>query len=330
LIIYVDRKESSLEAAAFRDAVERTGLVDATFRSRGADERATLEAVSDADVIVALDVPDAMLAAARRVRWLAFWSAGLDRALTPAVEAAIARGVIATNASGVHGPNIAEHVLAMMLAMTRRLPSYYRAQMSRSWEPPPGDETGGIGELTGQTLGIVGLGRVGEALAERARAFGMRVIGIRRGATPSPNSVAAGAIGAPGDLDSMLAESDHVCIAVPLTRETTHLFDERRLQKMRRGAVLYNVARGRIVDEDALVRALQTGHLAGAGLDVFETEPLPASSPLWSLDNVIITPHVAGRTPHYFTRAAALFAANVVRFARGEPMTNRYDPGRGY
>jgi phosphoglycerate dehydrogenase-like enzyme len=99
---------------------------------------------------------------------------------------------------------------------------------------------------------------------------------------------------------------------------------------MKRGACLYNVARGPIVDEDALVRALETGHLAGAGLDVFGTEPLPASSPLWGLENVIITPHVAGRTPHYFTRAAALFAANVVRFARGEPMTNRYDPGRGY
>jgi len=330
MIIYVDLAEGSTEAAAFRDAVGRTDVRDVSWRYAVPDVRAVLDAVRDADVIVALHVPDATLAAAKRVRWLAFWSAGLDRAVTPAVAGALLRGVIATSASGVHGPNIAEHVLAMMLAFTRRLPEYYRAQIAHRWERPPDDQTGGIGELSGQTLAVVGLGHVGLALAQRAQAFGMRVVGTRRGDTAQPGDAPAVMVRSHVDLDSVLAEGDHVCIAVPLTRETTGLIDENRLKRMKRSAYLYNIARGPVVEHRALVRALQGGEIAGAGLDVFETEPLPPSSPLWSMANVIITPHVAGRTPHYFTRAASLFADNLVRFARGEPMANRYDSKRGY
>jgi phosphoglycerate dehydrogenase-like enzyme len=132
------------------------------------------------------------------------------------------------------------------------------------------------------------------------------------------------------EIPRLLAESDHICIALPYTSETHHLFDAQMLARCKQGAYLYNVARGKIVDEPALIDALTNGRLAGAGLDVFETEPLPADSPLWTLPNVLITPHTAGITPHYYARAAALFAENLKRYLRGERLNNLYDPSRGY
>ena len=131
-------------------------------------------------------------------------------------------------------------------------------------------------------------------------------------------------------LDEALGRADHVCLTVPLTRETHHLIDARRLARLRAGAFLYNISRGAVIDEAALVDALRAGKLAGAGLDVFEEEPLPATSPLWDLDNVILTPHVAGVTPLYYERTAAMFADNLERFLAGQPLRNRFDPARGY
>jgi phosphoglycerate dehydrogenase-like enzyme len=131
-------------------------------------------------------------------------------------------------------------------------------------------------------------------------------------------------------LDEALGRADHVCLTVPLTPETRHLMDARRLARLGAGAFLYNVSRGAVIDEAALVAALRAGKLGGAGLDVFEEEPLPETSPLWDLDNVILTPHVAGVTPLYYQRTAALFADNLDRFLAGRPLANRYDPARGY
>jgi len=284
-----------------------------------------LAEIPDAEIVVCLRLPPELLAAAERLRWISFWSAGLDKALTPEMDT---RNLLLTNASGVHGPNIAEQVLAWMLMFTRDMPLLFRAQEARQWKTVR-DVT--MGELTGKTLGIAGFGRIGEALAVRARAFGMRIVASKRDtAIRYDRSIVADRLYSSDDLPEMLAESDHVCIAVPLTPDTHHLFNAALIARMKPGSYLYNISRGKVVDEAALITALQGGRLAGAGLDVFETEPLAADSPLWGMKNVIITPHVGGLTPHYFRRAARLFADNLERYLTGEPLHNLYDPKRGY
>ncbi|HEX7667642.1 MAG TPA: D-2-hydroxyacid dehydrogenase, partial [Polyangiaceae bacterium] len=181
------------------------------------------------------------------------------------------------------------------------------------------------------TILIVGLGRIGEALAKRAKAFDVKMIGVKR----SPDrrhdeSIGVDRVVGLADLDAVLPEADHVVLALPLTGETRHLFDARRIARMKRDAFLYNVGRGALVDEPALVQALIEKRIAGAGLDVFEEEPLPAESPLWKLENVILTPHVSGITPRYYERAAAIFGRNLRKFLDGAPLENRFDPARGY
>jgi phosphoglycerate dehydrogenase-like enzyme len=202
-----------------------------------------------------------------------------------------------------------------------------QAQRERAWRQEPT----GYDDLTGKTLAIAGLGRIGEALAVRAHSFGMRVVASKRDTSVRyDSSVVIDRMYTPEELPAMLNEADHVCIALRLTPETDRLFDAAMLAQMKPTAYLYSVARGRIVDESALIAALNRKAIQGAALDVFETEPLAAESPLWAMENVIITPHVAGFNPHYFKRAAQQFAANVHRYLAGEPLHNAYDPRRGY
>ena len=184
---------------------------------------------------------------------------------------------------------------------------------------------------TQSTLPAAVVPRIGEALAARARPFGVRVVGVKHEpARRYDAGVAVDEVLGLDALDEALPRADHVCLTVPLTDATRHLTDARRLARMRPGAFLYNVSRGAVVDQAALVAALRAGRLAGAGLDVFEEEPLPAESPLWELPNVILTPHVAGATPRYYERTAALFADNLERFLAGRSLENRFDSGRGY
>jgi len=324
-ILVAVARASVTDPAPFRAALARfEGRVALTFAAGDDFERA----LPDADVIVAQDLSDADVARASRLRWFSSVAAGLDGIATPAL---LARGVAITNASGVHGPNIAEHLLAMILMFTREMPRLYRAQLARRWERNARSRTDGAGELTGKTLLIVGLGRIGEALAARARPFGVRLVALKHDPSARHDP------GVPVDellplaaLDDALSRADHVCLTVPLTKETHHLIDARRLARMRAGAFIYNISRGAVIDEAALVEALRAGRLGGAGLDVYEEEPLPAQSPLWDLDNVILTPHVAGVTPLYYERTAALFADNLDRFLAGRPLANRFDPARGY
>lgn len=182
-----------------------------------------------------------------------------------------------------------------------------------------------------QTLGIVGLGNIGRRIAQLGRAFGMRVLGARRsvqGQGYQDPDVDQWFL--PEQLHELLSLSDYVVLSVPLTRETEKLIGEAELRMMRRNAYLVNIARGRVIDEQALVRALREGWIAGAGLDVTEEEPLPSESPLYSMPNVILTPHISGISVHYETRLAALFADNLRRYRAGQPLQNRYDPSRGY
>jgi phosphoglycerate dehydrogenase-like enzyme len=325
--VLIDLPPDSGDVAYFRAALARfDGRVALTFADASGDDFA--RALPDADVVVAQDLSDEQLARAGRVRWLSSVAAGLDGIVTPAL---LASGIAITTASGVHGPNIAEHVLAMMLMFTRGLPKLFRAQLARRWDRNLTSRSGAFGELTGKTLLIVGLGRIGEAIAVRARPFGVRVVALKHDpSTRHDAGVAVDELLGLDGLDDTLGRADHVCVTVPLTPATHHLIDARRIARLRAGAFVYNISRGAVIDEAALVDALRAGKLAGAGLDVFEEEPLPETSPLWDLDNVILTPHVAGVTPLYYQRTAALFADNLARFLAGEPLANRFDPARGY
>lgn len=321
--ITVGLAPESVDAETIRHALEPFATrVSLAFSS---DLGAEIE---DAEVIVAQSLSDEQVTRARRLRWFASWAAGVDKSARPGL---LERKILLTNASGVHGPNIAEHVMAMMLMFTRGMHLFVRSQLEHTWDRPPGDRSGRARELSGQTLAIVGLGHIGEALAERARPFGLHVIGLKRDPKSRHDErIAVDEVVGLDELDSVLARAHHVCVLVPLTRETHHLFDEARLSRMRPDAYLYNVARGPIVDETALAKVLAEGRIAGAGLDVFEEEPLPKESPLWGMKNVILTPHTAGFTPHYFSRFAPILTANLTRYLAGERLENLFDRSRGY
>lgn len=328
LVVLVPLAPEDTDAAAFRAAIEADAELRERIELRFAEGEAAREAIRDAEVVCCGNLSSELLAVAPRLRWISFWSAGMESKATPEV---LARGLLLTNASGVHAPNIAEHVLAFMLMFSRQMPFYLRSQIAHMWRHENVSRAYGPGELTGQTLGVVGLGQIGEALAARAKAFQMRVVATKRDVRARYDAeIRLDALYPPEELPRLLAESDHVCIALPYTPETDHLFDAAMLAHMKPTAYLYNIARGKIVDEAALIAALRAGKLAGAGLDVFETEPLPEDSPLWEMANVIITPHVAGITPHYFQRVATLFAENLRRYLNDQPLQNLYDPARGY
>ena len=328
VVVLIMLEADDTDAQTFRDAIAADALlrdrVELRF-GRGDDAKA---AIGEAEIVVSGGVSQEMLEAAPHLRWIAFWSAGMDGKVSEPMRA---RDLALTNASGVHGPNIAEHVLAFMLMFTRELHLHMRSQVAGVWGRPAAMPRRGANELAGQTLGIVGLGRIGEALTARAKGCEMRVVATKR----DPNaryeaSVVPDALYPPEELPRLLSESDHVCIALPYTPETHHLFDAALLAHMKPTAYLYNIGRGKIVDESALIEALRANRIAGAGLDVFEAEPLPADSPLWKMENVILTPHVSGSTPYYFPRFAALFADNLRRYLSDRPLQNLYDADRGY
>ena len=281
-------------------------------------ERADAAAISwDAPPI------DDILAAAPHLRWLHQRGAGIDRIATPRL---VGSDVVVTNGSGNHAPNIAEHVLALMLGFARQLPALIRSQQAARWEPPSPNR---LFELSGQTLAIVGAGAIGSALAPRAAALGMTVIGVRRTAAAAPPAGIARIVSI-DRIDEALGAADHVAIALPLTAETRGLFSTSLIAKMKPGAYLYNVGRGAIVDPAALLDALRSGHLAGAGLDVTEPEPLPADSPLWREPDVVITAHSSGNTPRSYERYERLLLDNLGRWVRGETLLNVVDKRLGY
>jgi D-2-hydroxyacid dehydrogenase (NADP+) len=238
-----------------------------------------------------------------------------------------ARGVMLTNSSGVSAPNMAEHVLGMMVALTRCFPRLLRAQIQRQWRDQATHRE--VGELLGQTVLVVGIGEIGRAVAQRAAAFGMRVNGLRRRAG-EPAPAGFDHVFAIGDFHAALADADHVVVTVPSTSRSRGLFDAAAFAAMKPGAAIYNVGRGPVIDTAALIAALESGHLGGAGLDVTDPEPLPADSPLWDMENVLITAHTSGATPRYWERQAALIAENIQRIQRGDAPRNLVDLEAGY
>ena len=278
----------------------------------------------------------AFLAAAPRLRWVQLPTAGVDgQALAPLV----ARDVAVTTFSGVTAPNIAEHILMLMFAFARNLRLLLRQQDRHIWRDgaTAGDprQRGAsrtlfppVFELEGQTLGVVGLGAIGDALARKAHGVGMRVLATKRQPAVPPAHIDR--LLPSEELPTLLAEADHVALCLPLTAATRGLIGANELRLMRSTAYLYNTGRGALVDQDALVAALRAGTIAGAGLDVTTPEPLPADSPLWDLPNVLMTAHTSGATPRHWERGVALIRENVRRFLVDEPLLNRFDPAAGY
>jgi phosphoglycerate dehydrogenase-like enzyme len=278
------------------------------------------------------DAFDRLLARAPRLAWVHSATSGVERALTPASRE---RGLIVTNARGVFSRPIAEYVLMMILAVSRRLPQLLELQRERTWQPLEGSE------LRDVTVGIVGLGSIGRAVGALAMAFGCRVIAVRRrpesgmeasreGDDLSFGEAMLDRVGGPEMLPQLLGESDFIVLAAPLTPETEDMINADTLAMVKPGAWLINVARGRLIDERALLRALRDGPLGGAVLDTFREEPLPALSSFYELPNVIVTPHTAWSSGRVLDRSVDLFCDNLRRFANGEPLLNVVDPAAGY
>ena len=222
------------------------------------------------------------------------------------------------NARGVLSICIAEHVMALMLALCRQLPHYFAAQREMKWAPIYDR----FRELTGQTLVVVGLGDIGSEVARRACGLGMRVLGVRRNVNLAA-PLGVNEVLSVQQLSDALKQADHVVAALPGGKNTRHLLNTQSISQIKPGAFLYNVGRGTAVDETALISALQSGHLSGAGLDVFEHEPLPADSPLWQMPQVIVTPHIAGYSHNCMKRFGRLVLDNVQRYRTGKPLLNR-------
>jgi phosphoglycerate dehydrogenase-like enzyme len=277
-----------------------------------------------ADVeIAAGGVPLDLIVNAPQLRWFQQWGAGANWLMR--YPQAVTQDWILTNASGVHAVPISEHIFAMLLAFARRLPDSIRAQSRREWLKHP---RGSIFELAGKTALIVGFGPIGQRTAQLADALGMRVLGVRR--DPSQGVAGVEKMVNLGQMGEILAEADFVIVTIPLTKETEGKFTAKEFQRIKSTAYVINVGRGGTVLEKDLVHALREKHIAGAGLDVFETEPLPDDSPLWEMDNVIITAHYAGSTPHYVDRAMEIFLDNLARYRSGKQMRNVVDKELGY
>lgn len=304
------------------EAVEGVRVVPVSAEGRVHDEREAelVEARALLHGGIPASVLDHLLARAPQIEWIHSVSAGIDRVLTPAVRA---RGITVTNARGVFSQPIAEYVVMMMLAIARRLPQLLELQRERTWQPLRGRE---LGELT---LGIVGYGSIGASVARLLTPFGTRIVATRRHpgrGVQEPNVELHGF----DQLDEVLRASDIVLVATPLTAETAGLIGVAQLQEMREQAWLINIARGRLIDEMALRRALESGWIGGAVLDVFAEEPLPPESPLYRTPNLIVTPHSSWSSSRVTDRSIQLFVDNLRRFVAGEPLANIVDLEAGY
>jgi phosphoglycerate dehydrogenase-like enzyme len=257
----------------------------------------------------------------KNVKWLQTWTAGIDSLPLPELQQ---KGIYVTSANGVHAYPISETIFALILSLTRKIHTYVRQQQEKKWYHARLNQ-----EIHHQTIGIIGVGAIGLETAKIAKAFGMQVLGVRHSGKVTDY---VDKMYKPDQLDEVLPQCDVVVITLPLTNETTYMFAKDQFKQMKDTAILINIGRGPIIKEDDLIQALQQHEIAGAGLDVFITEPLPEDSPLWEMEQVIITPHTAGSTKHYDERVIKdIFLPNLKRYLQGEiPHINLVDYEKGY
>ena len=318
------------------DATHKIVIRDVGFGLRRLGER-----FADLDIVVVTSLAEArqhapqagaivgycdaeLIAAAPKVTWVQIFSAGAEHCLA-ATEISEGR-VVLTNMQKMSSPTIAEHTIAMLLALTRKLPYFGEAMQDGSWARG-GSAADGMTTIAGKTMLVLGLGGIGTEVARRASAMGMRVIGTRNSSRQGPDFVDY--VGLSDEMTTLAGEADVIVNALPLTDQTRGLIDERLFASARRGSYFINIGRGATVDTDDLLTSLQSGQLGGAGLDVTDPEPLPPDHPLWKADNVIITPHVSSWGSDT-RRHELLLIENLARYATGDPLYNVVDPTKGY
>jgi phosphoglycerate dehydrogenase-like enzyme len=308
---YVDALRRDFPQHTFLESWDRE-----TLRRVLVDSDAAFAALLDRDLVPSLT----------RLRWVQAPAAGVAHMLSAELAAS---PIVLTSARGVRARAIAEHVMLMALALARQLPLVMRRQSERTWALDEIETAGTIRTLHGRQMGIVGLGSIGGEVARLAAGFGMRVVATRRNADrPRPDGVVE--VLPAARLTDLVSSSDVIVLSAALTGETRRLVDRDVLAHVKRGAWLINIGRGQLVDDDALIEALRDGRLGGAALDVFRREPLPADSPYWDLPNLIVTPHLSGAMEDYWTPLVALFAENLRRFEKGQPLMNVVDKVAGY
>lgn len=280
----------------------------------------------DTDIFVGYSLKPEQFTAAEKLKWLHSTAAGVGQLMYPELRES---GVLVTNASGVHSVPMAEHILGLLIALARRFPSAFRYQMNSHWSQQEiWDDQLRPRELQGQTLLFVGFGAIGRETAKRVRPLGMNIWAVTRSGQGDP-ALADRYLPA-AQLEEVLHQADYVILAAPETPETHHLMNAARLAAMKPTAFLINVARGTLIDEAALIDTLQRRAIAGAALDVTEHEPLPPDSPLWSLDNCLITPHISSASEFLWDRQTELLLENLSRWFGGKELINRVDLQRGY
>jgi phosphoglycerate dehydrogenase-like enzyme len=284
------------------------------------------EEIADADIAISWSLRGEQIKAARKLRWIHSTAAAVHQLMTPEMRAS---NVVVTNARDVHGPVVAEHAVALAFALAKRLPQAVKHQQQKHWAQ---HELWSAGprprELNGATMTIVGMGGIGKPLAKLAKSLGMRVVGVRE--HTDRRSEIADTVYSFDELDQALREGDFIVLAVPVTPKTHHLMNAARLAQLKPDAYLINVGRGVLIDEDALVKALQERSFAGAALDVTTQEPLPPESPLWQMENAFVTPHIAGLTERMWERHYAHYTENLRRYLASEPLLWVVDKEGGY
>jgi D-2-hydroxyacid dehydrogenase (NADP+) len=286
----------------------------------GGDAQIAAQNLPRAEIVYGL--PDLKgLATTKSVKWIQLASAGVPAPLCPVAKE---KGIRVTNLAGLYGPTIAEHAIALMLILSRNLQVVQCNQAARKWDRTVANT---LRDLHGKTLAVVGLGNIGQNIARLAKGFGMRVVGVRRTPRPTPFTDRVYAV---PEIKLMLAEADHIAVAAPLTKETDGMLGPAEFQAVRPGAFYVNLSRGSIAQEAALLEALQSGRLAGAGLDVFAVEPLPQEHPFWTMSNVIVSPHYSGETTNTGSLPAQRFARNLRNYLAARELEGPVNLDLGY
>jgi phosphoglycerate dehydrogenase-like enzyme len=282
--------------------------------------------IPGAEIAITWSVRPEQIKAARKLRWIHSPAAAVHQLMFPEL---VNSGITLTNAREAHGPVVAEHVIAQIFALAKKIPDAVRLQQEREWgQQRMWDELPRVREIAGATVGLIGLGSIGRSVARSAKALGMRVIAAREHA--EKGSEVADAVYGPTETDEIFRQADYVVLAAPITESTKGIANAERLSLMKPDACLINVGRGPLVDETALATALREKKIGGAALDVFPKEPLPPESPLWDLPNLLITPHTAALTEKLWERHYALFSENLRRYLNNQPLLAVVDKKKGY
>lgn len=300
---------------------------DGSGDGAGGPSAEAIRAVADARAYAGFGIPPQIVKAGENLEWVHTGTAGVGSSITPELRRS---GAVLTNSAGVYGPPMAETVVGMILHFARGFDRAVGGQWRGIWDPEPFRKRNpAVREVAGSTVGLVGFGGIGREVHRRVRALGARVLALKRTPCEAPDEGTEVLTGSEA-FPRLLEESDYLVLTAPATGETRSLVDASALERMKPGAVLVNVARGSLVDQEALVEALRSGRLRGAGLDVFQHEPLPEGDPLWDLENVLITPHVSGATPDFWWRQTDLIVENLNRWFSGRPLRNQVDLDAGY